>query len=180
MFLGVLTVGMTLWLWRWAVWNHAWGADEDLYLHFARGISRDFGSLFNLDPSYGRGIQRLHLFVWAIPMALFANPASFVIAHLLFVAAYSSAAIPAWLIARGCGLGPYESLVPALLVVFTPWSVVTTSFLAESIGYGVFAWLVWAIWRAAVRPSLGADALAVGLLALAVVARTGFLLMLPV
>src|SRR5215212_2437747 len=171
---------MTLWLWRWATWNHSWGNDEELYRHFARGVSRDFGLIFHLDPSYGRGIQRLHLLVFAIPMALFANPAAFVLAHLLFVAIYASAAIPAWLIARGCGLGPYEALVPALLAVLTPWSVVTTSFLAEPVGYGVFGWTLWAIWRSAARPSLPADALAVVLLALAVVARTGFLLLLPI
>jgi hypothetical protein len=178
--LGVLTLGITLWLWRWATLNHTWGNDEELYRHFGRGVSRDWGLLFHMDPSYGRGVQRLHLLVLAIPMALFKNPPAFVIAHLLFVAIYTSAAIPAWLIARGCGIAPLPALIPAALVVLTPWAVISTSFLAEPVSYGVFAWALWATWRAAVRPSVGADLLAVGLMALAVVARTGFLLLVPV
>jgi hypothetical protein len=177
--LALITAGLTVWLWRWALFNHSWGNDEELYRHFAGGVARDFGLLFHMDPSYGRGIQRLHLFVMAVPLALFDNPTAFVIAHFLFVAIYASAAIPAWLIARGCGLGPLAALVPAVLVVVTPWAVVTTSFLAEPVGYGVFAWALWAMWRAATRPSPIADAIAVALLALAVVARTGFLLLLP-
>src|SRR4051794_971393 len=171
---------MTLWLWHWAVNNHSWGNDEELYRHFAGGMSRNFDLFFHMDPSYGRGIQRLHLLVMAIPLALFKNPPAFEIAHLLFVAIYASSAIPAWLIARGCGVSPLAALVPAVLVVLTPWSVVTTSFLAEPIAYGLFAWAVWGIWRAAVRPSVWADILAVALMVLAVLSHTGFLLLLPV
>src|SRR3954454_5420982 len=151
---------LTLWLWRWATLNHSWGNDEELYVHFARGMSRNFNLFIHMDPSYGRGIQRLHLLLLAVPMSLFANPTAFVIGHFLFVAVYASAAIPAWLIARGCGVNPYLALIPAALVVLTPWAVVTTSFLAEPIGYGVFAWALWGIWRAATRPSIGADVLA--------------------
>ena len=171
---------MTLWLSRWAVLNRSWGNDEELYRHFAGGMSRDFGLFLHIDPSYGRGVQRLHLLLMAIPMALFESPTAFKVAHVLFVATYTSAAIPAWLIARGAGLRPLPALVPAVLVVLTPWSVVTTSFLAEPVGYGVFAWALWAIWRAAARPSLLADVLALALLGLAVLARTGFLVLLPV
>jgi hypothetical protein len=178
--LGLLTLAITLWLWRWASAYHTWQNDEELYRHFARGVSRDWGLLFHMDPSYGRGVQRLHLLVMAIPMALFKAPLAFVIAHLLFVAIYTSATIPTWLIARGCGLTPLAALVPAVLVVLTPWAVVSTSFLAEPVGYGVFAWALWATWRAAVRPSIGADVLAVVLMGVALVARTGFLLLVPV
>jgi hypothetical protein len=178
--LGLLTLALTLWLWRWAVLNRSWGNDDELYRHFAQGVARDFGLLFHMDPSYGRGIQRLHLLLLALPMTVWDSPTAFVVAHLLFVAVYASAAIPAWLIARGCGINPYLALIPAVLVVLTPWSVVTTSFLAEPVGYGVFAWAVWGIWRAATRPAIGADLLAVVLLALAVLSRTGFLLLLPV
>lgn len=176
---GLLTAAVTLWLWRWATLNGSWGNDEELYRHFARGISRDFGLFIDMDPSYGRGIQRLHLLLLALPMALWDNPTAFVAGHLLFVAAYASAVVPAWLIARGCGLGPCAALVPAALAVLTPWAVVTTSFLAEPVGYGAFAWALWGIWRAATRPSTGADVLAVVLLAIALLARTGFLLLLP-
>jgi hypothetical protein len=171
---------VTLWLWRWASLNHAWGQDEEQYRHFARQVARSFSLLWDMDPTYGRGVQRLHLALMALPMMFFANPTAFVLAHLLFVAVYASAAIPAWLIARGCGLGPYQALVPAALAVLTPWAVVTTSFLAEPVGYGVFGWACWGIWRAATRPSIGADVLAVVLLALALLSRTGFLLFLPV
>lgn len=177
--LALLTLGMTLYLSRWAILNHSWGPDEELYRHFAGGMSRDFGLFINMDPSYGRGIQRLHLLLMAVPLALFKSPTAFIVAHVVFVAVYASSAIPAWLIARGSGVRPLAALVPAVLVVLTPWAVVTTSFLAEPVGYGVFAWALWATWRAATRPSIGADVLAVALMALAVVARTGFLLLLP-
>jgi hypothetical protein len=175
-----LCFALTLWLWRWARLNHSWGNDEELYRHFAQGVANDFGLLFHMDPSYGRGIQRLHLLLLALPMTVFKNPTAFNVGHLLFVVTYVSAAIPAWLIARGCGVNAFAALIPALLVVLTPWAVVTTSFLAEPVGYGVFAWAVWAIWRVATRPSIGSDVLAVALVALALLARTGFLLLLPV
>jgi hypothetical protein len=178
--LALITGAMTLWLARWALLNHSWGNDEELYRHFAQGVSNDFGLLFHMDPSYGRGIQRLHLFVLALPLVFFKNPLAFEIAHILFVAIYTSAAIPAWLIARGSGLSPLAALVPAVLVVLTPWAVITTSFLAEPIAYGLFAWTLWSIWRAALRPSIGADLLAVVLMLLAVLSHTGFLLLLPV
>jgi hypothetical protein len=179
--LALATVAITLWLARWGVRNHSWGNDEELYRHFAQGVARDFPfGIFHLDPTYGRGIQRLHLLLMALPMALFKNPAAFTLIHLIFAAVYASTAIPAWLIARGCGLGRWQALVPALLVPLTPWAVVTTSFLAEPVGYGVFVWALWAIWRAAARPSLAADALAVVLLFLAVVSRTAFILLVPV
>jgi hypothetical protein len=178
--LGLLTLAVTLWLWHWAVLNRSWGNDEELYRHFAQGVANDFGLLWHMDPSYGRGIQRVHLLLLGLPMTIWDNPTAFVVAHLLFVAVYASATVPAWLIARGCGISPYLALIPAALVVLTPWSVITTSFLAEPIGYGVFAWAVWAIWRAATRPSIGADIVAVLLVGLALFSRTGFLLLLPV
>jgi hypothetical protein len=175
------TLVMALWLWHWGVQNHSWGNDEELYRHFARAVARDFPfSILHLDQSYGRGIQRLHLLVMALPMVFFKNPTAFQLIHAEFAAIYASAAIPVWLIARGCGLGRWQALVPAVLAVLTPWAVVTTSFLTEPIGYGVFAWAVWGIWRAAVKPSLGADVLAVALLFVAVISRTGFLLLVPI
>ncbi|MFL5895041.1 MAG: hypothetical protein ACJ76Z_07995, partial [Thermoleophilaceae bacterium] len=61
------------------------------------------------------------------------------------------------------------------LTVVVPWAVVTTSFLTEPVAYPAFAWAVWAIWRAAVRPSWRADALAVVLVALAGLARVNLL-----
>jgi hypothetical protein len=46
------TLAITLWLWRWGVRNHSWGNDEELYRHFARGVSRDFPfGILQLDPS---------------------------------------------------------------------------------------------------------------------------------
>src|SRR3954452_656203 len=151
---------MTVYLGRWALLNHVWGNDDELYRHFAQGIARDFGLFLHMDPSYGRGTTRLHLLLMALPMALFKNPPAFEIAHIEFVAVYASSAIPAWLIARGCAVKPLPALIPAVLVVLTPWAVVTTSFLAEPVGYGCFAWASWAIWRPPVRPSLWADVLA--------------------
>jgi hypothetical protein len=176
-----LAVAITAWLQHWAVQTHIWSNDEDLYRHVARAIARDFPfGVFDVEEVYGRGIQRVHLLALAAPMAFTQAPLAFELAHLLFVAGYVSAIVPAWLLARGVGLGRWAALVPAVLAVLVPWSVLTTSFLTESLGYGAFAWALFAIWRSAVRPSLAADAFALALLALAVLTRTGFLLLAPI
>jgi hypothetical protein len=175
-----LSAAIAAWLQHWAVQTHTWGNDEELYRHFARAIARDFPlGVFDVGGGYGRGIQRLHLLVFAFPMAFTRAPAVFDIAHLLFVIGYVSATVPAWLLARGTGLGRWTALVPASLAVAVPWAVLTTSFLTEPLGYGVFAWTLWAVWRAVVRPSVTRDALAVLLLMLAALSRTGFLLLAP-
>lgn len=176
-----LAIAIAAWLQHWAVQTHAWGNDEELYRHFAAGVARDFPlGIFDVEESYGRGIQRLHLLVFALPMSFTRAPAAFNIAHLLFVVGYASAIVPAWLLARGAGLGRWTALVPATLAVVAPWAVLTTSFLTEPLGYGVFAWALWAVWRAVVRPSATSDALALVLLALAALTRTGFLLLAPI
>jgi hypothetical protein len=176
-----LAAAIAAWLQHWAVQTHIWGNDEELYRHFARGIARDFPlGVFDIDQSYGRGIQRLHLLVLALPMAFTRAPAAFEIGHLLFVVGYVSAIVPAWLLARGAGLGRWTALIPAVLAVLVPWSVLTTSFLTEPLGYGVFAWAMWAVWHSVVRPSVTSDALAVALLAMAALTRTGFLLLTPI
>jgi hypothetical protein len=176
-----VSAAIAAWLQHWAVQAHVWGPDEELYSHFARVIARDFPlGVFDLGEGYDRGIQRVHLIVLAQPMALTRAPAAFEMAHLLFVVGYVSAIIPAWLLARGAGLGRWAALVPAVLAVLVPWSVLATSFLTEAVAYGVFAWALWAVWRSVVRPSIGADLLALGLLALAALTRTGFLLLAPV
>jgi hypothetical protein len=175
-----LGAAVAAWLQHWAVQTHAWGNDEELYRHFARAIARDFPlGVFDVDASYGRGIQRLHLLVFALPMTFTRSPAAFNIAHLLFVVGYVSAMIPVWLLARGAGLGRWKALVPAVLAVLVPWAVVTTSFLTEALGYGAFTWAVWAVWRAVVRPSTSGDVVALVVLTLAALTRTGFLLLAP-
>lgn len=177
----VLAAAIAAWLQHWAVQTHAWQNDEELYRHFASAIARDFPlGILNVDASYGRGIQRVHLLVFALPMTFTRAPAAFNIAHLLFVVGYVSAMVPAWLLGRGAGLGRWKALVPATLAVLVPWAVLTTSFLTESLGYGAFTWALWAVWRAVVRPSVKADALALAVLALAALTRTGFLLLAPV
>jgi hypothetical protein len=104
-------------------------------------------------------------------------PSAFHAAHVLNAVLFASAAIPAYLLAREAELSPRWSLVGALLTVAVPWTVLTAFVMTESVAYSVFLWALLACQRALVAPSPRRDLVAVAALAVAVLARTQFLVL---
>jgi len=92
----------------------------------------------------------------------------------------ASAAIPAFLLARAVVGRRFPAYLVAVSTVSIPWMVQAANLLTEATAYAAFVWALWAMHRALVRRSPGADALAVSLLVLAYLARTQFLVLVPV
>ena len=174
-----LVLAAAVWLWVWASRVGTWQNDEEEYVYLARWITDGLPERLWDFTFLARGLQRLEIFILALPLGTLPAPDAFLAAHAINVAIYASAAIPAWLVARGLGLGTRWRLLAAVLVLATPWVVYSTSFLTEPPGYGIWTWTVWAVWRACLRPGAGSDLLAFALVFLAALTRSGFLLLAP-
>lgn len=101
-------------------------------------------------------------------------------AHTVNAILMTSAALPAYLLARqlvGGHLGPYAA---AALTVLVPWLVLSSFVLSEASAYPAFLWAVYLLQRTVDEPSDLADLLAVAGLGLAVLARTQFAVLLVV
>jgi hypothetical protein len=164
----------------WSLSTHVFQADEDQYVYLSRWLQTDFpASLWNLD-IMGRGLQRLEVWLLAVPSALFDSPWSLRGGRLLNVLAYVSTAIPIYRLGRGLKLTPQWAALPAVLSIAVPWGIVTTGFLTENIAYPACLWAVWAIWRTAATPAIGRDIVALVMVVVAGAARSGLLLLVPV
>ncbi len=154
--------------------------DEALYTQVAQHVGhRGLVGFFEWDV-YQRGIQRLTVWMLAPVFALFDGPGAFAIGHVLQSALYASAAIAAYLLARGLGLRPLAALAAGALSILVPWAIMAQTFLTEPAAYAAFAWLLYAGWVALARPSPRHDAFALLAAALAPLSRTGFVVLLPV
>lgn len=179
MLLAAAIAAMALWLWHYAKLNLAWGLDELLYRHAAQYVADDFTRIFALE-AYDRGIQRFHLLLIAPAFAVFERgPEAFEAVRLIIVAAYLSAAIPVWLLARGAGLRPAFAAVAAVAAVLTPWAVYSLTLLTEPVGFALLAWCLWALWRAADRPAAGRDVVLLVVFAMLVTTRVAYIVMAP-
>lgn len=104
-------------------------------------------------------------------------------AHAINAWVMSSAAIPAFLLARRVTGTAWVSLVVALLTVTVPWIVYASFMLTEVAAYPAFLWAMLALQATATRPSHRNDALTLLAVVVAVLARTQFvslLLVVPV
>ena len=101
-------------------------------------------------------------------------------AHVFNAWLMSSAAIPAFLLARRVTGRRWPAYVTALLAACTPWIVYSTVLLTEVAAYPVFLWAILAMHKAITDPSPRNDLLLVLALAVAFLARTQFGLLLVV
>jgi hypothetical protein len=95
-------------------------------------------------------------------------------AHTLNAVLMTSAAVPAYLIARSTLRRQTSAYAAAALTVLVPWLVLASFVLSEAAAYPAFLWAVYLVQRAVDRPTMLGDAGAVGGLVLAVLARTQF------
>ncbi len=153
--------------------------DESLYIHESRLVAEYFpGPLFQ-SAIFLRGLQRLDQLLLALPFFVLRGPGAFEADRVIQCLLFASAAIPAFLLARGAGLGRWPSLLAALLAVVVPWAVVSASFLTEAAAYPAYAWSLYAVWAAVVRPSLAREALAVAAIAIAMFSRSAMIALAP-
>lgn len=100
--------------------------------------------------------------------------------HVFDAFVMTSAAIPAFLLARRVTRSAWLAGGVAFLTVAAPWIVYSSSLLTEVVAYPAFLWAVLGIERAIAAPSVRRDVLALAGIALAVSARTQFVVLLAV
>ena len=153
--------------------------DESLYIHEARLVAEYFPTPLFQSSIFQRGLQRLDQLLLALPFFVLRGPGAFEVDRVIQCLLFASTAFPAFLLARGADLGRWPSLLAALLVVVVPWAVVSTSFLTEPAAYPAYAWSLYAVWAAVVRPSLLREALAVVAIAIAMLSRSAMIALTP-
>ena len=90
----------------WSLDTHVFQNDEDQYVYLSRWLQTDFpASLFDF-AAYGRGLQRLEVWLLAIPSALFDSPWSLRGGRVLNTIAFVSTAIPVYLLGRAAAAAP--------------------------------------------------------------------------
>jgi hypothetical protein len=157
--------------------------DELHYVVLARYITTHFPSALWTIPGYGwiDGIgQRLDVYLLAIPMAFFRDPAAFQLDHVIQCAMFAGTALPVFLLARRAGLGRPAAALGCVLAAVVPWATTATSFLAEPTSYPAYAWVLYTTWRTLRAPSAGRDAIVIVALLAAIVARTELLALIVV
>lgn len=107
-------------------------------------------------------------------------PASLHDAHVLNAYIMTSAAVPAFLLARSVTHRRFAAYLVALLSVCVPWIVFSSFLLTEVVAYPAFLWAVLALQRSTVAPRLANDVLALLGVALATLARTQFFVLVLV
>jgi len=169
-----------LWFLYWGVNTHVFQFDEDQYVYLSRLLQDDFPAMLWDFDVYGRGLQRLEVWLLALPSFAFDSPASLVAGRFLNAVAFVSTAVPVYRLGRGLGMTPRWAALPAVLSAVVPWAVVTTAFLSENVAYPACLWAVWSIWRATAAPGWRRDLVALVALLVAGAARTGLLILVPV
>ena len=101
-------------------------------------------------------------------------PAFLLRAHTFNAVLMTSAAVPAYLIARATLAERWSAYAAATLTVLVPWLVLASFVLSEAAAYPAFLWAVYSVLRAADRPSPLRDVGAIAGLAVAMLARTQF------
>lgn len=178
--LGAIVVVVTIVYAHYALRVATFQDDESLYIQQARLLTEHFPSVLFQSAIFQRGLQRLDQLLLAIPFLFVRGPYAFEIDRVIQCLLFTSAAIPAFLLARGAGLGRLSSQLVAVLAVVVPWAVVSASFLTESAAYPTYAWSLYAVWAAITRPSLPREALAVLAIVLAAFSRTAMLALAPI
>jgi hypothetical protein len=156
-----------------------WNAmtDELVYERLAISIAQTHSPLPRLHGELIRSLAQLYpvlLSPWFLRGYV---PGDLANAHVVNAWVMSSACIPAFLLARRVTGERWVAYLVALVTVCVPWIVLTTTLLTEVAAYPAFLWAFLAIQAALTSPSWRRDAVALLALALAVLARTQFVLL---
>ena len=154
--------------------------DELLYERLAISVARGHSPLPRVHAMVIPNVDQLYPVLIAPVFGGGLVPHSLHEAHLLNAFLISSACIPAFLLVRratGLSLPAWFAAVAAVVV---PWLVLSAFLLTEVVAYPAFLWATYGMLVAAERPSPRNDALALAGIALAILARTQFGVLLVV
>jgi hypothetical protein len=154
--------------------------DELLYERLAISVARSGSVLPHVHGELISNINQLYPLLLSLVYGNGDVAGSLDDAHLLNAFLMSSTAIPAFLLARAVLGRPLVAVAVAVLSVCVPWIVLSSFLLTEVAAYPAFVWAVLAITYAVARKQVAYDALAVLAIAIAVTARTQFLLLFGV
>ena len=147
--------------------------DEMLYAKLATSIADTKSPLPSVNGASISVYNQLYPLLIAPLYGALSAPDAFRAAHVLNAFVMASAAFPAYLLGRQL-LDRIWSFAVALLSVLVPWMILTGFVMTEVAAYPAFLWAILGLQVAIADPSTRRDLLAVGALALAVLARTQF------
>jgi hypothetical protein len=154
-------------------------SDELLYAKLATAIAETRSPLPEIHETSISVYNQLYPLLLAPLYGTLQPPNAFRAAHVLNAFVMASALFPAYLLGREV-LSRGWSFAMASLSVVVPWMVLTGFVMTESAAYPAFLWAVLGLQRAIARPSPRGDLLAVAALALALLARTQFVVLVVV
>jgi len=154
--------------------------DELLYERLAISIEQLHSPLPHIHGELIANVNQLYPLLLAPLFAGHLVPDGLHDAHVLNAFVMSSAAIPAFLLARRVTNGSRLAYVAAVLTVCLPWIVLASFLMTEAVAYPAFLWAVLALHNAAIAPRPRNDALLLIAVGVAILARTQFVVLLVI
>ena len=154
--------------------------DELLYERLAISVVHLRSPLPHIHGQLIPNVSQLYPLVLATVYRHGLVPSSLHAAHRLDAYVMTSAALPAFLLARAVTGRRLTAYLVALLTVCVPWIVFSSFLLTEVVAYPAFLWAMLALHHAIVSPRVRNDVLALAGIALATLARTQFFVLLAV
>jgi hypothetical protein len=154
--------------------------DELLYERLALSIGRLHSPLPHIHGELIDNINQLYPLLLAPIFAGQLVPGALRDAHVLNAIVMSSACIPAFLLCVRVTRNARIAYAVAALTVCIPWIVLSSFLMTEALAYPVFVWAVLALQAAIVSPSARSDAGLLAAIAVAILARTQFAVLLAV
>lgn len=154
--------------------------DELLYERLAISIGRLHSPLPRVHGEVIGNVNQLYPLLLAPLYGHGLIPASLHEAHVLNGFLMTSASIPTFLLTRRVTERPLLPYAAAALSVCIPWIALSSFLLTEVVAYPVFLWGMLAFQRCAVDPGTRGDLFALLCIALAILARTQFAVLLLV
>ena len=154
--------------------------DELLYERLGISIAQTGSPLPRVHGVVISNVNQLYPLLLALPYGEGNTPQSLHDAHVLNAFVMASAVVPVFLLARMVTRRPVVSLVVATLAVAVPWVVLASFLLTEVVAYPAFCWAMLALSYAVAHKRTRGDILALAAIAVAVFARTQFVLLLVV
>jgi hypothetical protein len=148
--------------------------DELLYERLALSIDRLHSPLPHVHAQLVPNVNQLYPWLLAIVFRHGAVLHGFHEAHVLDAFVMSSAAVPAYLLARRVAGSGWLAIVVSVATAVAPWITLSSFLLTEVVAYPAFVWAALAMQRAIARPSARNDLLAITAIVVAVLARTQF------
>jgi hypothetical protein len=148
--------------------------DELLYERLALSIDRLGTVVPHVHGQTVSNLNQLYPLILSIPFRHGQVLHGFHEAHVLNAFVMTSAALPVYLLARRVTHHDWLSLAAAFATATVVWMTLASFLLTEVVAYPAFMWAVLAAHICVTSPSLRNDLLAVGVIAVAAVARTQF------